>query len=113
MDIDPESTGPADTLIDKLERLEGRATRNLFTGDHRPAREIRSAARLAAFDLLNAETTVPERKLFALVDSVACWLAQGGRNASEETARLALEIVVGPALALAVVRILVDDIGTA
>jgi len=40
-------------------------------------------------------------------------LPHGDRNGREETARLALEIVAGPTVALAVVRILGDDPGTA
>lgn len=69
---------------------------------------IPSSARIAAYELLTAETTTAERKLFALVDAVACVLAHGKRSHSEQTARLALETVVGPAVALAAVRALVD-----
>ncbi|PZS34910.1 MAG: hypothetical protein DLM59_03870 [Pseudonocardiales bacterium] len=90
------------TLIDKLERLEGR-------DGYRPPREVRSAAKVVAFELLNAETTVAERRLFALVDCVACLLAHGGRYGSEETARLAFESVVGSSAAEAAVRVLVMD----
>jgi len=65
---------------------------------------------VAAYHLINCENaTIGERKLFALVDAVACVLAQDGRHGSKETARLALEIVVGSAVALAAVRTLVND----
>jgi hypothetical protein len=115
------------SLIGKLENLEGRATRDFFASDYgqpragdrgspdstcRGERIIPSSAKLEAFDMLNAETsTVPERKLFALVDAVACVLAHGGRYGSEETARLALESVAGSAVALAAVRTLVERQG--
>ncbi len=72
-------------------------------------RTIPSVAKLRAYDLLNTETKVAERQLFALVDAVACVLAHGGHYGSEETARLALESVVGSAVALAAVRALLDD----
>jgi hypothetical protein len=89
-------------LIDKLERLEGPA-------GFRPPREVRSAAKVLAFNVLNAETTVAERRLFALVDAVACLLAYGGCYGGEETARLALESVVGSPAAAAAARVLVQD----
>lgn len=109
MDTDPETTAEP-SLIDRLETLEGRAVRDFFAADYdRAAREIPSKAKLTAYDLLNAETTVPERKLFALVDAVSCVLAHNGRYGGEETARLALETVTGSSVALAAVRALVGD----
>ncbi len=123
-DDDPTDGSAAD-LIRRLENLEGRATRDFFAGDYGPppagdrgspdltcrtGRTIASSAKLAAYDLLNAENrTVTEPKLFALVDAVACVLAHDGRYGSEETARLALEIVVGSKVALAAVRALIED----
>ncbi|PZS27881.1 MAG: hypothetical protein DLM59_15570 [Pseudonocardiales bacterium] len=98
-----------ETLACKLERLEGRATRVFFAGDHRPTREIRSGAKMVAYDMVNDASPAPERQLAALVDSVVCWLTHGDRYGSEETARLALETVVGPAVALAAVRVLTGD----
>ena len=99
----------AETLIDKLERLEGKARHDFLAGDYaqRPSRTIHSSARLVAFDLLNAATpTVPERKVGALVDGAASLLAHGG---GEESARLCLEVVTTPRIAGDVVRALTDD----
>jgi len=67
---------------------------------------IPSAAKLVAYHLLNDECLVAERSLFALVGAVACLLAHDG---SEETARLAFETVVRPAVALAAVRTLLGE----
>jgi hypothetical protein len=96
----------AETLIDKLERLEGRARRDFLDGEYGRRRTIRSSARLVAFDVLNAVTTVAERNLFALVDAAALLLIHGG---SQESARLCLEVVTTPAIAGDVVRLLADD----
>jgi len=106
-------------VIDKVETLQGRATGEFLDGDYDPpkpvcaaGRAIRSAAKIAAWQLVNAESPVPERRLFALVDAVACLLAHGGcdggRYVREETARLALETTVGSAAALAAVHTLVE-----
>jgi hypothetical protein len=95
-----------ETLACKLERLEGRAVRRLFAGDHGRPRKIRSSARLVAFDVLNDATAVDERNLFALVDAAASVLLHGG---SEESARLCLEVVTTPTVAGDVVRVLADD----
>ncbi len=125
-DSDDDTTDDsAADLIRRLDNLEGRATRDFFAGGYGPpragdrgspeptcrtGRTIASSAKLAAYDLINAENrTVTERKLFALVDAVACVLAHNGRYGSEETARLALEIVVGSTVALAAVRALTGD----
>jgi hypothetical protein len=108
----------AETLMDKLERLEGRAHRDGFAGGYDPARgglprltrrsgrTIRSSARLVAFDVLNAATTIAERNLFALVDAAASLLLHGG---GQESARLCLEVVTTPDVAGDVVRLLADD----
>ena len=104
-------------LTGKVENLQGRATPELIASDDTPprptylvchaGRSIPTSARLTAYDLLNAANrTVAERKLYALVDAVACLLAHDGPHASQETARLALESVVGSAVALAAVRTL-------
>ncbi|PZS32979.1 MAG: hypothetical protein DLM59_07200 [Pseudonocardiales bacterium] len=106
-------------LFEKLANLEGRPTGDFPHGDCRQpragdgtlptrhiTRAIRSSARLLAFDLLNAACGIAERRLFALVDSTASLLAHGG---SEETARLALESVVGPPVARAAVHALLGD----
>lgn len=75
---------------------------------------IPSSAKVAAWHLINCEnSTIGERKLFALVDAVACLLAHGGRYRSQETARLALETVVGSAVALAATRCLVEFVESA
>jgi hypothetical protein len=121
MDSDPETAKP-ETLFDKLERLEGRATCDFLSGDYGPPATgglpepacraggtIPSSAKLTVFDLLNAESTLAERKLFALVDCVSCVLAHGGRYGSEETARLGLESVVSATIALAAVRVLAES----
>jgi hypothetical protein len=50
--------------------------------------------------------SIAERRLFALVDSTACLLVHGR---SEESARLALEGVVGAAVARAAVHTLVGE----
>lgn len=42
------------------------------------------------------------------MDAVACVLAHGGQHGGAETARLALETVVGSSVALAAVRALVE-----
>jgi hypothetical protein len=97
-----------ETLIDKLERLEGRARHDFLAGDYaqRPSRTIHSSARLVAFDLLTAVTpTIPERKVGALVDGASLLVLDG----SEESARLALEAVTTPAIAGDVVRVLTED----
>ncbi len=102
------------SLVDKMENLEGRATRDFLSGDYRlpePPRQhcgltIPSSAKLTAFDLLNVEVSTGERRLFALVDAASCVLAHNGRYGGEETARLAFETVVSPAVALAAVRVL-------
>lgn len=106
-------------LIGEVEALEGmrypRLSRrrygapagNRAPSDPVPCRAelaIQSSAKVLAYDLINRENgTIGERKLFALVDAVACVLAHEGR---EETARLALESVVGSTVALAAVRTL-------
>jgi hypothetical protein len=67
-------------LIDKLERLEGRARHDFFAGGYGQCsgRTLHSCARLVAFDVLNAATpTVTERRLFALVDGAALLLIHG------------------------------------
>jgi hypothetical protein len=82
MDSDPETAKP-ETLFDKLERLEGRATCDFLSGDYGPPATgglpepacraggtIPSSAKLTVFDLLNAESTLAERKLLPL--SIAC-----------------------------------------
>lgn len=61
---------------------------------------------MVAYHLINDESLVDERSLFALVNAVACVLAHQGRT---ETARLALEAVVPPVVALAAVRALLQD----
>lgn len=67
---------------------------------------IPSSAKVAAYHLINCENNaVGERKLFALVDAVACVLAHDG---AQETGRLAFETVAGSAVALAAVRALVE-----
>jgi len=70
---------------------------------------ISSTARLVAFGLLDADISTGEIRLRALVDAVCCVLAHDGRD-GEETARLALEAVVHPAVARAAVRALVEEI---
>ena len=89
---------------------EQRATRDFLNGDYASSQTdstVPSSAKIAAWHLLDGENrTVSERKLFALVDAVVSVLTHGGR---EETARLAFEIVVGPAVALAAVRILTGE----
>lgn len=72
-------------------------------------RAIPSSARVAAWHVLNDGSPVGERRLFALVDAVVSLLDQGGRSGSLETARCALETVASPAVALAAVRVLVED----
>jgi hypothetical protein len=47
--------------------------------------------------------------LYALVDAAACVLTHGKRSHREETARLALETIARPAVAVAAVRVLIDD----
>jgi hypothetical protein len=46
--------------------------------------------------------------LSALIDAVACVLAHGQRPGREETARLALETITRPAIALTAVHALID-----
>jgi hypothetical protein len=58
--------------------------------------------------MLAAETAIGRRPLSALIDAVACVLTHGQRSAREETARLALETITEPAMALVVVRVLID-----
>ncbi|PZS30822.1 MAG: hypothetical protein DLM59_10850 [Pseudonocardiales bacterium] len=58
--------------------------------------------------MLATETAIAWRPLSALVDAAACVLTRGQRCGREETARLALETIVGPAIALAAVRALID-----
>ncbi|PZS32429.1 MAG: hypothetical protein DLM59_08190 [Pseudonocardiales bacterium] len=100
MPEEPDTT-ERDSLIVKLERLAGRG--------YRPPRGIRSAARVVAYDLLNAATpAVPERKVYALVDGASLLV----RDGSEESARLCLEAVTTPRVAGDVVRVLTDDQGT-
>jgi len=70
---------------------------------------IPSSAKVAAWRLLIADTRLSERKLFALVDAVACVLAHGGPDGGTETARCAFETVVPPVVALAAVRALLQD----
>lgn len=109
------------TLIGRVEAAERRATHDFLAGDYgepsagHPSsgpkcpdgHNIPSSARVIAYHLLNEENrTVGERRLFALVDAVACVLAHDGRYGSEETARLALETVVEREIALAAVRAL-------
>lgn len=72
---------------------------------------VRSSAKVAAWHLLNDGSRVGERRLFALVDAVASLLDKGRGNVGLETARCALETVVPPAVALAVVRVLIGDDG--
>ena len=73
-------------------------------------RAITSSARVAAWNRINTEPgTVSERKLFALVDAAACVLDHGHRYGGQETARLMLEVVVRPGVALACVRILTGE----
>jgi hypothetical protein len=106
--------------MDKLENLESRATRDFLADDYDPSRcplarvhvprrkchrIVGQARRVRPAQRQNP--AVPERKPFALVDAVACVLADGGRYGSQETARLALETVVESAVALAAVRALI------
>jgi hypothetical protein len=107
----------AEPLIDKLERLEGRARRDFLDGDYGRSRagqgslpgptrrSIRSSARLVAFDVLNDATAVAGRNLFALIDAAASLLIHGG---GAESARLCLEVVTTPDIAGDVVRVLAD-----
>ncbi|PZS37056.1 MAG: hypothetical protein DLM59_00010 [Pseudonocardiales bacterium] len=123
----PDSADDA-TLSDKLANLEGRAMRDLPDRDHsdrhhrpRPSGDrcregrrhgrcaIPSAAKLMAFEMLDADTSTGERRLFAMVDAVCCVLAHNGRYGGEETARLVLETVVHPTVAKAAVRLLADS----
>lgn len=107
MDTNPEATAPEPSLIDKLENLDRQATGDFLDGDYRPAkRGISSAAKLIAFDLLNADTSTGERKLMALVDAVTCLLDHSDGHGAAETARLAFETVAHPAVALKAVRAL-------
>ena len=100
------------SLTDRLEDQERRATRGFLGGDYGPPgarlpETVPSSAKIAAWHLLDGENrTVSERKLFALVDAAVSVLTHGGR---EETARLAFETVVRPAVALAAVRILTGE----
>ncbi|PZS26828.1 MAG: hypothetical protein DLM59_17510 [Pseudonocardiales bacterium] len=75
----------------------------------RLCRVISSAAKLVAFDLLNADTSTGEQRLAALVDAVCCVLAHNSDYRGQETARLALEAVVHPAVARAAVRALTES----
>lgn len=108
-------------VIGKPENLDGPVTCDFLAGEcglsqaddpgtsSRARHGIPSASRAAAYHLIDRENrTVGERKLFALVDAVACVLAHGERSGSRETARLAFETVVGSAVALAAVRVLVE-----
>lgn len=104
------------SLIGKVDAYEGSTIRDFLNGDDslpcptpcRAESAIPSSAKVVAYDLINRENgTVGERKLFALVDKVACVLAHEGR---EETARRALETVVGSGVALAAVRTLVAGV---
>jgi hypothetical protein len=72
---------------------------------------ITSSARIVAYEMLAAETAIGRRPLSALIDAVACVLTHGQRSAREETARLALETITEPAMALVVVRAIVDGCG--
>ena len=105
----PQGSWP--DLIHRVENQERRA-RDFLSGDYGPPRDhlpepVPAVAKIAAWHLLDAENRkVSERKLFALVDAVVSVLTHGGR---EETARLAFETVVRPAVALAAVRILTGE----
>lgn len=100
-----------------MSRLEHRAARDFFVGDHGSAtpacqvgEAIPSSAKVAAYHVINTQNrTVGEHKLFALVDAVACLLAHGGPDGGPETARRAFETVVPPAVALAAMRALLQD----
>lgn len=107
------------SLFVRIEEAEQRATRDFLNGDYCPpraclpepaspaVRPIRSGAKLATWHLINTENrTVSERKLFGLVDAVVALLDHGGR---EEQARLSLETVVRPSVALAALRLLTED----
>jgi len=110
--MDEQARGSWFDLIRRVEDQERRATRDFLHGDYGPPPDrlpepVPSAAKIAAWHLLDGENrTVSERKLFALVDAVVSVLTHGGR---EETARLAFEIVVRPAVALAAVRALTGE----
>ena len=117
---EPHPGAPEDSwsdLIRRVEDQEQQAARDFFNGDYGPppdrlpeppaVRPIRASAKVAAWDLLTRENKrVGERKLFGLVDAVVCVLALGG---SEETARLAFEVVARPGVALAAVRTLTGE----
>ncbi|PZS35010.1 MAG: hypothetical protein DLM59_03695 [Pseudonocardiales bacterium] len=121
MPENPDTT-ERDSLIDKLANLEGRDTGDSRVGGRRPltggllpetstrcGRAIPSSAKLAAFDLINADTSTGERRLFALIDAACCVLTHSNHYGGQETARLALETVVHPAVAREAVRILTAD----
>jgi hypothetical protein len=72
---------------------------------------ITSSAKVVAYELLATETVIATRPLSALVDAVACVLTHSQRSGREETARLALETITRPAVALAVVRALIGGRG--
>lgn len=70
---------------------------------------ITSSAKIVAYKLIADETRVAQRPLCGLVDAVACVLTHGRRSDREETARLALETIAPPPIALAAVRALIDN----
>ena len=100
----------------------GATTRDFPAGDYGPPRgrlpepscrarrTVPSSAKVAAYDLINGENRiVGERKPFALVDAAACVLDHGHRYGGQEAARLVLEVVAAPAIALAALRALQGD----
>ncbi|MBA3338918.1 MAG: hypothetical protein H0T54_04075 [Geodermatophilaceae bacterium] len=111
--------GARSDLFDEIEKLEGKAARDLLDGDYWPPpgdrspeatcrieRTVPTSAKVIAYNLLNAGTRVTERKLFALVDAASCVLDHGQRYGGQETTRLALEAVAPQAIALAALRAL-------
>ena len=76
-----------------------------------PARRVSTAARIRAFAVLDAATPVSERHLFAVIDAASCVLDHGRDYGGSEVARLVLEAVAAPAVALAALRALEGDDG--
>jgi hypothetical protein len=78
----------------------------------RHRRPISSSTKLFAYNLLSAAANTgagAERRLMALIDAVTCVLVNDRSYGSEKTARLALETVVTPAVALTIVRTLTES----
>jgi len=73
-----------------------------------PTRPVTSAARMSVYHQLNPLTRITESQLFALINASSCVLDHD-RYGGHETARLVLETVASPAVALAAVRTLEGD----